>query len=375
MYFSLHKTPKSIYYHVAYRDGTGKRTLRSTREISIQKAKIKAEAMVQLAEAERRGETDRRFFDQLVSESLRRLGHESDPVPTAYRFFKDWLVEVKSTVSHATHRKYTSVIDQFLRSLGDKAYKRLTDVNSQDISRFRDSLLRSGLAPRTVNSSARIILKIPFKHAVDSGLLARNPVNLVKPIRAAAVQREGFSEAQVSALLRVAEPEWYGLVLFGWFTGTRLGDLSQLRWDQIDLEQGIVTFVARKTRRKAVVPLHDQLLGWLRAQDRRGGPIFRELSECDTSGSHGLSYQFVKLMARAGIVREMTPAEGAGRSTSNLSFHSLRHGFVSSLMNRSVSADIRKLLVGHRTDAVHSIYSHRTVELMRSGINVLPSIG
>ena len=62
MYFSLHKTPKSVYYHVAYRDGTGKRTLRSTREISIVKAKIKAQAMVQLAEAERRGETDRRFF-------------------------------------------------------------------------------------------------------------------------------------------------------------------------------------------------------------------------------------------------------------------------------------------------------------------------
>jgi len=260
MYFSLHKTPKSVYYHVAYRDGTGKRTLRSTREISIVKAKIKAQAMVQLAEAERRGETDRRFFDGLVAESLRRLGHEPDPVPTTYRFLDGWLDEVQSTVSPATHRKYKSVIRQFLDSLGDKKHKRLTDVNSQDVSRFRDSLLRSGLAARTVNSSARIILKIPFKHAVDSGLLARNPINLVKPIRAAAVERQGFTEGQVSALLSVADPGWYGLVLFGWFTGARLGDLSQLRWDQVDLEQGIVTFVARKTRRKAVVPIYVELI-------------------------------------------------------------------------------------------------------------------
>jgi hypothetical protein len=170
MHFSLHKTPKSSFIYVAYRDGTGKRTLRSTGEINRSKARIKAEAMVAIAEAERRRETDKRFFDRLVSETLSRLGHSPSPEPMIFKWLEQWLADIQSTVSPTTHQKYSAVIEQFIRSLGDKKYKPLSDVNWEEVAKFRDQLLRSGLAPKTVNSSARVILKMPFRLAVDSGL-------------------------------------------------------------------------------------------------------------------------------------------------------------------------------------------------------------
>lgn len=64
----------------------------------------------------------------------------------------------------------------------------------------------------------------------------------------------------------------------------------------------------------------------------------------------------------------------AGRLRFNLSFHSLRHSFVTHLANAGIAPDIRKKLAGHAGDDVHPIYSHHDIDVLRGAVGAIPSI-
>ena len=51
-----------------------------------------------------------------------------------------------------------------------------------------------------------------------------------------------FSPEQIQRLLDVAEGDWKGLILCGYFTGGRLVDVARLTWGDIDLSETIVPF-------------------------------------------------------------------------------------------------------------------------------------
>ena len=57
--------------------------------------------------------------------------------------------------------------------------------------------------------------------------------------------------------------EWYLLFLIGIYTGLRLGDCCRLDWSQINLAQGVIQLVPRKTRRHhqrmVTIPIHPAL--------------------------------------------------------------------------------------------------------------------
>ena len=88
-------------------------------------------------------------------------------------------------------------------------------------------------------------------------------------------------------------------------------------------------------------------------------PIFPTLSKKTTGSACGLSNQFAKLVARAGIEapRGAEKHGPAGRRTRTLCFHSLRHSFNSRLANADVSIDTRKVMVGHASNVMNERYT------------------
>jgi integrase len=60
--------------------------------------------------------------------------------------------------------------------------------------------------------------------------------------------------------------------------------------------------------------------------------------------------------------------EGKRRRFTAKTFHSLRHGFVSSMANAGVSKELRMKLAGHTTDAVAEKYTHREVRILREAV-------
>jgi len=158
----------------------------------------------------------------------------------------------------------------------------------------------------------------------------------------------------------------------------RLRDVTGLTWEAVDPGAGTLTLTVRKTGAEMVIPLHAEVAEWLATQTRGIGkaPLFPSLANVkSTGGRHGLSGQFNSVMEAAGIRGRTIRAarEGcAGRTTSSLSFHSLRHSFVSSLANAGVAAELRQKLSRHADDRSHAKYTHHALETLRDAVALMP---
>jgi integrase len=228
-------------------------------------------------------------------------------------------------------------------------------------------------------------LRILFNHARRHGLAITNPAESVQARASDAEERIPFTEEQIKALLEIASPEWRGMILLGLHAGLRISDAANLSWANIDLSARMLSYQPRKTSRRkkprertTTIWLHDDLVTYLAglpAGDVPDTPLFPSLARSGAaSGASGYSALFGALMTRAGVHGPAgVEKSGKGRRFSPLSFHSLRHTFVSRLANLEVSHDLRKELVGHASDAIHDRYTHLDINLQRIAIGKLPS--
>ena len=63
------------------------------------------------------------------------------------------------------------------------------------------------------------------------------------------------------------------------------------------------------------------------------------------------------------------------RARSSVTFHSLRHTFVSLLKVTGSSQSVAKELAGHSSDQVNDLYTHVPEEALVKAIKALPSFG
>lgn len=384
-----HVPPKSPYWFVSFRDDHGNRVRKSTKTTDKAEAKKIAEGWAELARDAREGRlTESRCreaienYRDVIARMYKNASGEQLLFRTCRGYLLEWLENVKTDVDDGTWRSYNMIITGFLAHLGARADKQIEDIAPADVRQWRDKLKAKGLSAPTVNGHLKV-LRIPFKAAHDLGYI---PVNVcgpkaVTPIRddAEDVEKDVFTPEQVGALLNAAPTEdWRGLVLCGYFTGLRLSDCSELRWTSVDMTKQIMTVKARKTGTKVVIPIHPQFLSWLRKQTRgiEKAPVFPTLAGRNTGGKSGLSTAFRRIMEQAKIKgRLLREANGAGRSRSSLSFHSLRHSFNSALANAGVSQEIRQKLTGHASAEMNTIYTHHELAPLRAAVEKLPAIG
>ena len=376
---SIFRKPKSPFYFAAFRDATGRRCQRSTKSRNRAEAADTARAWEKLSESGRRGLLTEVAARRVVAEIVEQATGEPLHFATCRSWFEEWLAGKAGSTAPSTLAKYRQVTTDFLTYLGERAELPLTAISQRDVRAFRDSLSAGGRAPSTVNLAVRKTLSVPFAAAHRLGYIPHNPVAAVESLKdSERKEREVFTPKQLQALVNKAEGDWKGAILCGYFTGLRLRDVAELTWQAIDFKAGTLNVRARKTGTILMLPLHPEFEAWLKAQTRGIGnaPVFPELAGKGTGGRHGLSGRFKAIMERARIVAGIgRDGIGAGRQTATLSFHCLRHSFVSALANAGVATDLRQRLAGHADAKSHARYTHHEIENMRAAMAKLPSVG
>jgi integrase len=371
---SLWKHPQSKYWVACFTAADGRQLKRSTRETDKRRATVICDAWERAESLGKDGLlTSEEQLRRVIEQSFERLNGKKVEHVTVRQWLERWLKNEEGAVAETTLEKYTQVLDGFLQFLGTRAEVRLEAVTTDDFIRYRDQLLKQGRTPRTVNITVRKILTRPFVAAVNEGILQRNPIASIRHLHDVTVEKGVFTPEQINKLLAVADSDWRGLTLAGYFTGARLGDLARLTWQSVDLDERSIAFTQKKTGAKIKVPIHSELLDFLLGRsvsDDGRKPVFPKLYHLRGSGKTGLSSSFRRLMERAGIeagvARQKTGA--AGRNVSLLSFHSLRHSFTSALANAGVPADVRQKLTGHADAKSHQVYSHHEFSTVANAI-------
>src|SRR5262249_55200756 len=147
------------------------------------------------------------------------------------------------------------------------------------------------------------VLRVCFGEAVRQGLLAVNPAMRVPVLKTRDKSaRRAFTLSEIKRILKACgdDTEWRGLVLFGLYVGQRLGDLAKLTWRAVNLETGEIVFTARKTGRRIVLPLVQQLVDYvsaLPASDNPNAFIFPNAASAKRTGT--LSNQFRDILVDA----------------------------------------------------------------------------
>jgi integrase len=309
------------------------------------------EALEKLAGEKRLTESQCR---KVIAQMYERTVGEPLHFKTAREYLTEWVESKKNETELRAWLKYDQIVTDFLAYIGVKANRLLREITPADIRSYRDALKRKGLAAPTVNHAVKI-LRMPFKAAHDAGYIDINPntKNTVRPVKDEArnVEKDVFTREQLSELVKAAPSEdWTGAILCGYYTGLRLRDIADLQWSVVDLERRIIKVTTRKTGKTVTVPIHPQFAARLDKQTRGIGkaPVFPTLAGKAGGGKSGLSMAFRRIMERAKIKgRLLREANGVGRSQSSLSFHSLRHGFVSAMANAGVAQELRQKLTGH----------------------------
>ena len=375
---SLHKRPESPFWVASYQDAKGRWLKKSTKTAS---RSLALKLALEWENASKAGKVGRLVESQarkVPSEIVEQATGQAIHFHTCKDWFAEWLAGKSGATAARTILKYKQVSGDFLAHLGDRASLPLNAVSVTDVRLFRDRLRKEGHSPSNVNQTVRKVLSSPFAAALRLGYITVNPCAGVEALKDEAdTERDVFTPEQVAALLSEAGGDWKGVILAGFYTGLRLRDITELQWQSVDLRENVIRVKTRKTGKGVVIPTSPEFTEWLRSQPRAIGkaPVFPSLAGKSGAGKSGLSMQFKRIMETAGIRgRILRKGEGAGRNTSSLSFHSLRHSFNSALANAGVAQEVRQKLTGHSSVAMNDKYTHHEVETLRNAVAKLPKI-
>jgi integrase len=289
-------------------------------------------------------------------------------------WFDHWVAAKAQTKSEATAERYKQVKRDFFNTLGNRATLSLAHITPKDIRIYRDAELSAGKSNKTANLSVKIV-SAAFNAAFRQGYITVNPCTALEHLPEQTAERSNFTPKQVARLVKAAEGDWQGAILFAYYTGARLRDVANMRWNAIDLDAKLISFTPSKTKKQVTIPLHSDLEQYLLKSPGVGKAfLFPSLAERDTGGKNGLSVQFGRVMARAEIEGKITRHTAEGRANNSLSFHSLRHSFNSAMANAGVSQEIRQKLTGHASAEMNAVYTHHELEPLRAAVALIPSI-
>lgn len=315
--------------------------------------------------------------------SLDQGGYVEPTKQTVGQFLDDWIEAVRPSLRPSTHASYAKNVRVHVSPrLGAVP---LRSLDAGHLSTLYGQLLvdgnqttGGGLSPRTVRY-VHTIIRRALQDAVAWGRLARNPALVAKPptaARAASGPPKAWTAQQLGVFLRATrtDPEWPVWVVLA-TTGARRGEILGLRWEDVDLDSGVVrvthslthlagrvTLDSPKTagsRRRVV--LDTRTMGVLRqrrvqqAADRlAAGPAWaNQWGLVFTSplgwpiSPHDFSLRFVRRVRAVGLDLPV------------LSPHGLRHTWASVALTEGVHPKVVQERLGHASIAITlGIYSH-----------------
>lgn len=370
---SLRKFPKSPYWFACLTLSDGKRTQRSTKQTNRKAAQKLADEWEVLSKERAKAKQ----AHKVIADIYKAAHKQALPDATPRSFLSGWLDRRRKEVKPATFSAYEGRITDFLRFLGTTADGAMAEIETTHFTGYRNQLSER-VSTGTVNTAIKI-LRVPFEDARREKLIPDNPAKDCPILKGDHTQkRRPFTLAELRSVLAVATGEWRSMIIFGLYTGQRLGDLAALRWSNVDTAADEIALKTAKTGRVVRVPIVKplaDLIATLPAGEKPTAPLHPQLAQMAKST---LSRSFSELLFSVGLAANPRAAQGKGRAaqreSSGLSFHCLRHTATSMMKNAGVSPAIVQDIIGHDSAEMSAHYTHVESAAKRRALDALPDL-
>ncbi len=273
-------------------------------------------------------------------------------VPTLSEFVRDRYLPHAREHQRSAHNTEAYLRKRILPALGKKA---LDEVTQADVAELRRKLIAEGLAAGTVNrhlACVRALFNAALRWQLYEG---RNPSSSPGMLRE--VHRDKYlSPAETQGLFRAlaADPDETAAAVLALLavTGARRGEALKAKWENVDLERGLLTVPRSKSGRTRHVPLSAVAVAILQ----------RQLAKRQLHPENPHVFPSTR--------REGQPVEGVrgawrrARATAglpdDLRIHDLRHSFASALANAGTPLNEIGTVLGHTQLSTTTRYAHHS---------------
>jgi integrase len=319
------------------------------------------------------GRTRNEVKDKLAV--LMRAHEEKRPIPDQRAklgpFLRRWLDEVaKPTLRSSTYRSYDSILKiHLVPCLGHIAIAKLTPA---DVQVFLNGRTAKGLSPRRVQY-IHAVLRRALGTAERWGMVSRNVAKLADVPRGRQREMTPLTPEQARKLIEASgEDRHKALWITALGTGLRQGELLALRWDDVDLNvgvvhvrhslanvQGVLTLQEPKTERsRRTVVLPDSVVAALRAHRKRQLKERMAAGPAWVDSGHVFATMIGQPHHAATISRAFDKALKRAKLP-DVRFHDLRHSAATFLLAQGMTLEDVKQLLGHSSIVLTSnTYGH-----------------
>ncbi len=216
---------------------------------------------------------------------------------------------------------------------------------------------RKGTPPSPATLDREVeLLKRFLNYAVACGRLTHNPIAKAKLLRKPNVRRTVVSEEAFQCLHAAAEECFKPILAVAYETGMRKREVLDLRWEQLDLKEGVIRLLPQDTKAEdaRVVYLAPRALEAVRRIPRRLGSAYVFVNPQTGEPWVDVRKQFLNACKAARL--------------SGVWFHDLRRSFVTNARRYGVPESVVMRMSGHKTRAVFERYNVVAEEDLRHAI-------
>ncbi|MBO0446728.1 hypothetical protein IGJ55_002233 [Enterococcus sp. AZ170] len=297
---------------------------------------------------------------------------------------QDWLnhwlnVLMRKKIKLSTYSSYRLRMDKYIIPFLGK--KQLTHLNSREVEEFVNYLTLLNLSASTVHSIVTV-LKSAMNKAVVENYIISNPCNNLSLSTAAINEISVLTMKEQDSLEKVAlKEENCSAVILALYTGLRIGEISGLKWTDIDFDKNIIyvrrtlyriqnTTNSKKTEvimaepktksSKRSIPLAKNLKNYLLEKQNNDSSEYVIFCKNSYAEPRVISYRFRKNIEEAGI--------------RNIHFHVLRHTFATRCVEQGIDIATLSKLMGHASIKLTlDTYTDSLWENRKAAVSVIDS--
>ncbi|WP_121809098.1 tyrosine-type recombinase/integrase [Mucilaginibacter kameinonensis] len=293
-------------------------------------------------------------------------------------FLERFIQYIKYEKRYSVHTvsAYQSDLDQFVRFLNnpggadptpEPVITHPSQVSYHDIRNWMVELLDQKLTGRSVNRKMATLRKY-FKFLLQEGIVETNPTSRIHSQKIAKTLPVVVEDARLTKMLDsddVFTNDFPGLrdklvieMLFG--TGIRLAELLGVKEQDLNLDGGVVKVLGKRNKER-IIPINNELKILL--------PQYLELKKNQNFNNNSFTFIVTNKGADAypKLIYLIVQKYLSNISTQNKrSPHVLRHTFATTMLNNGADLNSIKELLGHANLSATQIYTHNSVERLKS---------
>lgn len=274
---------------------------------------------------------------------------------TFYELFEKFIEMKKTSVDEKTYKGYM----YSFKRCQPLHFMKFVNIRTYELQTFFQNL--KGISSGTVNNTKSLIKQL-FKYAMELDIISKDYSGFIKTGKyKKVIERNIFTAEEIAVLwANIREIEYIDTILMLIYTGMRIGELLNLKKENIDLENSTITGGSKtEAGKNRIIPIHGKILPLI--TERMYKPT--EYLITNAYGTGKISYnnylekKFYRIMEKLGMRHRP---------------HDTRYTFATMMSDVSDDHTVIKTIIGHKFfDTTEKIYIQKDIERLRNEIDKL----